>query len=373
MMDKITLCTLALLATILISSVITPVFAAPSSGEKDNACNKSKNPKSNAPNAVGCGDADNDGKLDRYDSAPYDPCIPNNTVAACDSDDDGVVNGNDLCPDTPLGAIVDKTGCSLYTDVSITKTTPVELIEYGIPFEYIINVNVVGNPARNVHVTDLVHPDLSLVEFSALGASCTLSNNYAGFSEIDCVWSSVEEGSPKQLRISVVAHPTTDGAYTNVARVQTETPEINQHNNQAGVVNLVSGFTGATDLAITKTGPKYASVGDSITYEIITRNISLFESVDVVITDTLPAGVIFSVGDTYTEEGVLINSCRQIINHISCDALSIQPNTFVRTLIHVRIAESFVDSITNTVEVSTRSLEINLNDNTAEFTTVINP
>jgi len=37
-------------------------------------------------------------------------------VAPLDSDNDGVINDNDLCPDTPAGVVVDQNGCPLDTD-----------------------------------------------------------------------------------------------------------------------------------------------------------------------------------------------------------------------------------------------------------------
>jgi len=362
----------AILATVLIIGITTPVFAA--TGEKDNACKNPKNPKSNAQNAVGCGDSDNDGKLDRYDPAPFDACIPDNTVRTCDSDSDGVVNGNDLCPNTPLGIFVDKTGCPLYTDVSITKTTPVEFIKYGVPFEYVIDVKVVGNTARNVHVTDSLNPDFVIVSLSASGASCTFSNDFAGFLVIDCLWSTVEQGSPKQLRISVITHPTTNGGYQNVARVQTDTPEIETSNNVARVFNLISGFIDTPDLEITKTGPKYASVGDLITYEIITRNISLFEARNVVITDTLPLGMrIQGIEMNFVRSDgseIFLPCFQSTYNSMSCEVHSLSINESVRILLYATIDES-AESITNTASVSTTSREANLDNNFVQFITII--
>lgn len=74
---------IALVAVVMVIGSIAPVMAAPSSGEKDNACAKEKNPKSSASQAVGCGDADGDGVLDRYDPSPEDPCDPNPESEAC--------------------------------------------------------------------------------------------------------------------------------------------------------------------------------------------------------------------------------------------------------------------------------------------------
>lgn len=58
---------ITLVAVVMGMSTVAPALADPSSGEKDNACAKEKNSKSNASSAVGCGDKDGDGTADRYD------------------------------------------------------------------------------------------------------------------------------------------------------------------------------------------------------------------------------------------------------------------------------------------------------------------
>ena len=70
-------------------------------------------------NTDGCADEDMDGffPYDDTNNPAYDPddampCIPDNTVAACDADMDGVPDGNDACPNSVAGASVDANGCT---------------------------------------------------------------------------------------------------------------------------------------------------------------------------------------------------------------------------------------------------------------------
>ena len=70
-------------------------------------------------NADGCPDADGDMSFpyDDVNLAGYDPddtlpCVPDDTVAACDTDGDGVPDGNDTCPTSVAGAVVDANGCT---------------------------------------------------------------------------------------------------------------------------------------------------------------------------------------------------------------------------------------------------------------------
>jgi outer membrane protein OmpA-like peptidoglycan-associated protein len=63
-------------------------------------------------------DSDNDGVKDKKDECPDTPqgATINEVGCPSDADGDGVFDGIDTCPDTPKGAIVDMIGCPLDTD-----------------------------------------------------------------------------------------------------------------------------------------------------------------------------------------------------------------------------------------------------------------
>ncbi len=63
-------------------------------------------------------DSDNDGVKDKKDACPDTPQGATVDERGCpsDADGDGVFDGLDTCPDTPKGAIVDMVGCPLDTD-----------------------------------------------------------------------------------------------------------------------------------------------------------------------------------------------------------------------------------------------------------------
>jgi hypothetical protein len=70
-------------------------------------------------NSDGCEDADGDGffPFDDSNRMGYDPndaapCIPSQTVAVCDTDMDGISDGNDQCPNTVQGATINSAGCT---------------------------------------------------------------------------------------------------------------------------------------------------------------------------------------------------------------------------------------------------------------------
>lgn len=74
-----------------------------------------------APMAAAPMDSDNDGIIDANDQCPNTPAgaVVDSKGCQFDTDMDGVVNGIDQCPTTPKGDIVDETGCSLKVDLNI--------------------------------------------------------------------------------------------------------------------------------------------------------------------------------------------------------------------------------------------------------------
>jgi len=69
--------------------------------------------------ANGCPlDSDNDGVADSLDKCPNTPegAVVDTNGCPLDSDHDGVYNGLDKCPNTPEGAVVDTNGCPLDSD-----------------------------------------------------------------------------------------------------------------------------------------------------------------------------------------------------------------------------------------------------------------
>ena len=80
--------------------------------------------------ATGCNnDLDADGVINSLDKCPNTAKGTVVDAVGCklakDSDNDGVVDGKDKCPNTPMGDQVDNTGCTLFADNEITQTLQV--------------------------------------------------------------------------------------------------------------------------------------------------------------------------------------------------------------------------------------------------------
>ncbi|HXI20066.1 MAG TPA: OmpA family protein, partial [Gemmatimonadales bacterium] len=85
--------------------------------DRDDRCPDT--PVGAAVDAAGCPrDSDGDGVIDRDDKCPNTPAGTPVDAAGCprDSDGDGVVDTLDRCPNTPAGTEVDATGCPVDSD-----------------------------------------------------------------------------------------------------------------------------------------------------------------------------------------------------------------------------------------------------------------
>ncbi len=78
------------------------------------------------PTPVVDGDSDNDGVLNSVDQCPNTPAGTEVDSTGCavvteaDSDNDGVVDSQDMCPDTPMNDKVDADGCTVFDEKEVT-------------------------------------------------------------------------------------------------------------------------------------------------------------------------------------------------------------------------------------------------------------
>ncbi|HET9945183.1 MAG TPA: DUF11 domain-containing protein, partial [Actinomycetes bacterium] len=156
-----------------------------------------------------------------------------------------------------------------------------------------IHVDNLGpSDATGVTLTDVL---TSATPFSVVSVTATPSGTCAPLSAgpatsitITCDLGTEPAGGRTTIRVTVTA---VDVAQINdVATVSSATADPNTANNQAsGRVD----FVGVADLSLTKEGPATVVAGTEMVYTIKVRNDGPSTAHDVVVTDTLPAGVSF--------------------------------------------------------------------------------
>jgi uncharacterized repeat protein (TIGR01451 family) len=179
-------------------------------------------------------------------------------------------------------------------DLAVTKICkPDGPAPAGTPGFCDIHVDNLGpSDATSVVLTDVL---TSATPFQVTGVTVTPSGSCAPTSSgqvtsitITCDLGTEPAGGRTTVRVTVTAN---DVAQVNdVATVTSATPDPNPANNQAsGRVE----FIGSADLSLDKTGPASVVAGTQMQYQITVTNGGPSVAHDVIVTDTLPAGVSF--------------------------------------------------------------------------------
>ena len=188
-------------------------------------------------------------------------------------------------------------------DLEVTKTADLSTVTAGNQLTYTITVTNNGpSDAANVVVVDNL-PDLSpdpLTIVSAVSGSgngtVTQTGNSAG--EIEVAYATLASGASDTITVvvGVPAGAATAAAVTNTVTVSGEGVETSTANNSDSVDVAIDRQAA---LQITKTDtPDPIPVGDTLTYEIVVTNNGPSTAENLVIADTLPAGLTFSSVNT---------------------------------------------------------------------------
>lgn len=177
-------------------------------------------------------------------------------------------------------------------DVAIVKSGPAFGAD-GWPLTYTLSV-VNNGPAmaQNVIVSDPLPAGLTYQSSQTNVGSCSEAANV-----VTCDLADMAPGATAQITIVAVPDASVVGTTVhNVASVESETPDSNTSNNQDDVDTPIENheYPTSSDMAIAKTiSNATPSVGDEVTYTIVATNRGPDTARSVVVTDTLPSGLIY--------------------------------------------------------------------------------
>jgi uncharacterized repeat protein (TIGR01451 family) len=153
---------------------------------------------------------------------------------------------------------------------------------------YTIAVTNLGpSTASNIFVSDALPTGVAFVSASGGGA---VSNNLVTWP----VLAAMASGTTTNFTVTVTA-PSNAGSLTNIASATSITtdPATNNNNGSAATSRVVTTVNASADLSVTKTGQTNAAVATNLTYAIGVTNLGPSTATNVIISDTLPAGVSF--------------------------------------------------------------------------------
>jgi uncharacterized repeat protein (TIGR01451 family) len=288
-------------------------------------------------------------------TAPPQPGILTNTAVVSSSVADPNPANNSSTTNTTV------TGGSPGTaDLSITKVANPNPVLPGQTVTYLITVTNNGpSAATNVVVSDPVPLGATLQTATpSAGGSCTTG------AVVTCTFPSLAASASATVTIAVTA-PLQAGSLTNTVVVSSNVPDPNPANNTATTVTQVGVGPASADLAVTKTAsPNSVTPSGTLTYLITVTNNGPNAATSVVVTDTLPAGVVL-VSATPSAGG----SCGTG-NPVVCTFPVLAADTGATVTIVVT-APSSGGPLVNTVTVTSPVSDPNPSNNTATTTTPI--
>jgi uncharacterized repeat protein (TIGR01451 family) len=244
-------------------------------------------------------------------------------------------------------------------DLSLTKSASVSNAVVGEQFSYTLTVKNNGpGPATGVLVTDLLPPTVTFVSASATQGVCNTS------SPVFCSLGAIPNGASVDIFIVVTA--ASAGSAGNTASVTANEPDPNLVNNteSSGSVTIFS----FTDLAVAATATPDSVIVNSnnLTFTITVTNVGNLPATNILVTDTLPAGV--------TVIG-LPTGCSQVSNTLTCNLGTPALAGGGTVILRIGIMPTAVGTITHTATVTftEQASDPTLNDNTASASATVLP
>ena len=255
-------------------------------------------------------------------------------------------------------------------DLSIAKVDDKDPVDPGDTLTYTVTVTNAGpDAATNVVVTDTLPAGVTLVSTTGCGGD---PNGVP-----TCTLGTIPFPGSKFYTIEVTVDATTIGLITNLASV-TSDHFVEEEATLVGVSSIHDPNIGnnstsedtrvvqpqSADLSIDKADDVDPIIaGNTLIYTVTVTNAGLDNAKNVVVTDTLPAGVTL----------VSTSGCAEPIGVPTCTLGSIPKNTSKSYTITVTVDASTTGTITNLASVSSDDDHNPANDLASEDTTIVAP
>ncbi|WP_154222273.1 DUF11 domain-containing protein [Marinicella rhabdoformis] len=257
-------------------------------------------------------------------------------------------------PDTSDNNTDETTTVNPQANISITKSDSVDPVNPGGALTYTIRVDNAGPAtANNVVVTESLPAGVTFVSTSG----CT--EDPAGVPT--CSLGNIASGGFATYTVAVNVNNNATGTLTNNVSVTSDTPDPDTSDNNT---DETTGINDEADLSITKTDSvDPVNPGGALTYTIRVDNAGPATASNVVVTESLPAGVTFVSTSGCTEDPAGVPTC---------SLGNIASGGFATYTVAVNVNNNASGTLTNNVSVTSDTTDPDTSNNNTDETTGVN-
>jgi len=241
-------------------------------------------------------------------------------------------------------------------DLALGKTGPLTATP-DAQITYLLTIENIG---------DLTAPGVRLTDTLPAGVTFSAQSSPFTFTQAGnlLLWDagSLAPAAQETLLVTGTVALTAVGTLHNEVCATTVVTEVTTTNNLAWFDTLVE--ANAPDVAVGKAGPANANAGGMILYTLTIQNLGDQDAPDVVVTDTLPAGIAF-LSSSYT--------ATQFGQDVVWALDSITAGASMGIDLYGQVLLTATGTVTNTLVAATSADEPNLGNNTAAWETILLP
>ena len=303
------------------------------------------------------------------DSAPSRPTTDFEFDARPFDGDGDMTATTDIGMDEFTGAAVQN------ADLAVTKTDNPDPVTEGGNVTYTVVVTNNGpGPASNVLLTDPLDALVALVSATPTQGACSES-----LGTVSCSLGSLASNATATVTIIVTTPDIVDTVQiTNQASVSgTEPDPVAGNNTATEQTTVVPTGPAMADLALTKTDspdPVFSG-GPTITYTLTVTNNGPDDASNVVLTDTLPGGVVFGSATPGQAPTPPLATCTEVNSIVTCNLvpLALNASTAVTIVVTPDVVVDPTVIANNATVTATEEDPVPANNTVAESTTVNPP